>query len=277
MKKNFVFVAILLLTGSMVSAQNIIDPSPTGFDVERTDVAKGKIDTVSYQSTTVGVQRKALIYTPPGYSEEKKYPVLYLLHGIGGDETEWLKGGQPQVILDNLYALNKVEPMIVVMPNGRAMKDDRATGNVMAPDKVKAFATFEQDLLNDLIPFIEATYAAIGDREHRAITGLSMGGGQSLNFGLGNLDKFAWVGGFSSAPNTRKPEELVPDPAKAREMLKLLWISCGDKDGFISFSQRTHDYLQTKEVPHVYFIEPGYHDFKVWKSGLYRFSQLLFK
>lgn len=277
MKKFNAFLTVFLLMGSIVFAQNIIATSPLGFDVERTDVAKGKIDTVAYQSKTVGVQRKALVYTPPGYSKEKKYPVLYLLHGIGGDETEWLKGGQPQVILNNLYALNKVEPMIVVMPNGRAMKDDRATGNIMAPDKVKAFATFEQDLLTDLIPFIEATYSVIGDREHRAIAGLSMGGGQSLNFGLGNLDKFAWVGGFSSAPNTRKPEELVPDPGKAREMLKLLWISCGDKDGLISFSQRTHDYLETKEVPHVYFIEHGYHDFKVWKNGLYMFSQLLFK
>ena len=121
---------------------------------------------------------------------------MYLLHGIGGDEKEWLNGGQPQVILDNLYADNKIEPMIVVMPNGRAMKDDRATGNIMAPEKVQAFADFEKDLLNDLIPFIEKKYPVIKDREHRAIAGLSMGGGQSLNFGLGNLDKFAWIGGF---------------------------------------------------------------------------------
>jgi enterochelin esterase-like enzyme len=200
-----------------------------------------------------------------------------LLHGIGGDETEWLKGGQPQAIFNNLYAGNKLTPMIVVMPNGRAMKDDRATGNIMAPDKVQAFATFEQDLINDLIPFIEEKYPVIRDREHRAIAGLSMGGGQSLNFGLGNLDKFAWVGGFSSAPNTKQPQELVPDPAKAREQLKLLWISCGDKDRLISFSKRTHDYLKANNVPHIYFIEPGIHDFKVWKNGLYMFSQLLFK
>ena len=126
-----------------------------------------------------------MIYTPPGYSKSKKYPVLYLLHGIGGDEKEWLKGGQPQVILDNLYAENKIEPMIVVMPNGRAMKDDRAIGNIMAPDKVQAFATFEKDLLNDLIPFIEKKYPVIKDREHRAIAGLSMGGGQSLEFRAG--------------------------------------------------------------------------------------------
>ena len=167
--------------------------------------------------------------------------------------------------------------MIVVLPYGRAMKDDRATGNIFDREKVEAFATFEKDLLNDLIPFIEKEYPVINDREHRAIAGLSMGGGQSLNFGLGNLEKFAWVGGFSSAPNTKKPEELIPDPAKAKEQLKLLWISCGDKDGLISFSKRTHEYLKTKDVPHIYYIEHGYHDFKVWKNGLYMFSQLIFK
>ena len=171
----------------------------------------------------------------------------------------------------------RLEPMIVVLPNGRAMKNDRATGNIMAPDKVQAFANFEKDLLNDLIPFVEKKYPALTDREHRAIAGLSMGGGQSLNFGLGNLDKFAWVGGFSSAPNTRRPEELVPDPARARQQLKLLWISCGDNDGLIGFSKRTHEYLYEHEVPHIYYIEPGVHDFKVWKNGLYMFSQFLFR
>ena len=153
------------------------------------------------------------------FQKTKKYPVLYLLHGIGGDEKEWLNGGHPQVILDNLYAENKIEPMIVVLPNGRAMKDDRATGNIFDKEKVEAFATFEKDLLNDLIPFIEKKYPVMKDREHRAIAGLSMGGGQSLNFGLGNLDKFAWVGGFSSAPNTKKPEELIPDPEEAKKNL----------------------------------------------------------
>ncbi len=167
--------------------------------------------------------------------------------------------------------------MIVVMPNGRAMKDDRAVGNVFAPDKVQAFATFEQDLLNDLIPFIEKTYPVLQDREHRAIAGLSMGGGQSLNFGLGNLDVFAWVGAFSAAPNTKPPEELAPNPAETKAKLKLLWISCGASDGLITFSKQTHDYLKAHGVPHVYSIEPGGHDFKVWKNGLYQFSQLLFK
>jgi enterochelin esterase-like enzyme len=277
MKQLCLLVSALLVFGVSASSQNTAKHAPQGFDSLHAGVLHGKIDTVSYESKTVGTVRKAIIYTPPGFSKEKKYPVLYLLHGIGGDEKEWLNGGQPQVILDNLRAEEKIEPMIVVMPNGRAMKDDRAVGNPFDSIKVQAFSTFERDLLNDLIPFIERTYPVHKDREHRAIAGLSMGGGQSLNFGLGHLDGFAWIGGFSSAPNTKTPELLVPDPDEARRKLKLLWISCGDNDNLIAFSQRTHDYLEAKKVPHIFSIEPGAHDFKVWKNDLYMFTQLLFK
>jgi len=277
MKQIFFLIFALFLFSISASSQSITKHAPKGFDSLRIDIPLGKIDTVYYSSKTVGSKRKALIYTPPGFSKDEKYPVLYLLHGIGGDETEWLKGGQPQIILDNLYAEKKIEPMIVVMPNGRAMKDDRAVGNIFDSIKVQAFSTFEKDLLEDLIPFIEKTYPVYEDREHRAIAGLSMGGGQSLNFGLGNLDKFAWIGGFSSAPNTKNPELLVPNPDEAKKKLKLLWISCGDNDNLIIFSQRTHEYLQANDVPHIYYIEPGVHDFKVWKNSLYMFSQLIFK
>jgi len=277
MKQITPFICAIVILCNSINAQPGEKQAPKGFDSLRADIPHGKIDSISYFSKTVDTIRRTLIYTPPGYSKKNKYPVLYLLHGIGGDEKEWLNGGNPQVILDNLYAQGKIEPMIVVMPNGRAMKNDRATGNIMAPDKVQAFATFEKDLLNDLIPFVEKKYSVIADREHRAIAGLSMGGGQSLNFGLGNLDKFAWIGGFSSAPNTKPPAELVPDVNAAREKIKLLFISCGASDGLISFSKRTHDYLQQNNVPHIYFIEPGVHDFKVWKNGLFLFSQLIFK
>ena len=277
MKKLLFALANVLLVNISVHSQEPVKPGQPGFDVLRDSIAHGKIDTITYKSKTVDTLRRTLIYTPPGYSKKNKYPVLYLLHGIGGDEKEWLNGGKPQVILDNLYAQGKIEPMIVVMPNGRAMKNDSAGGNIMAPDKVQAFATFEKDLLNDLIPFIEKKYSVFTDREHRAIAGLSMGGGQSLNFGLGNLDKFAWIGGFSSAPNTKPPQELIPDVNAAREKIKLLFISCGASDGLLSFSKRTHDYLQQNKVPHIYFIEPGGHDFKVWKNGLFMFSQLIFK
>jgi len=277
MKKILFAIAASLLVQVSSYAQEAVKPASPGFDVLRENIPHGNLDSITYQSKTVGNKRKALVYTPPGYSKKNKYPVLYLLHGIGGDEKEWLNGAQPQIILDNLYADGKLQPMIVVMPNGRAMKDDRATGNIFDSDKVQAFANFEKDLLNDLVPFVEKKYAVLTDREHRAIAGLSMGGGQSLNFGLGNLDKFAWIGGFSSAPNTKPPAKLIPDVTAAKEKIKLLFIPCGASDWLIDFSKRTHDYLQQNNVPHIYFIEPGVHDFKVWKNGLYMFSQLIFK
>lgn len=257
MKNYIITIVILFAFCTFVNAQDNLKPAPVGFDVFQENIPHGTLDTISYPSITVGTERQTLIYTPSGYSKDKKYPVFYLLHGIGGDEYEWLRGGHPEIILDNLYAQNKIEPMIVLMPNGRAMIDDSATGNVFDREKVEAFATFEKDLLNDLIPFIEKNYPAIKDPEHRAIAGLSMGGGQSFNFGLGNLDVFAWVGAFSAAPNTKAPEELVPNPEETRKKLKLLWFSCGDQDGLISFSKRTHDYLAANNVPHYYFIEPG--------------------
>jgi len=276
MKNNILlFVALLIIQTANGQSYKA---APDGFDIPRTGIEHGRIDTITYHSETVGNDRRALIYTPPGYSETKKYPVLYLLHGIGGDEKEWFNQGKPQVILDNLYAENKIVPMIVVLPNGRAMKKDRAEGNIFDTTKVQAFATFEKDLLNDLIPYIEKNYPVLKNQENRALAGLSMGGGQSLNFGLGNLNTFAWVGGFSSAPNTKTPQELLPDVENAKKMLKLLWISCGDKDGLIAFSKRTHDYLLTNQIPHIYQVIPdGFHDFKVWKQNLYMFSQLLFK
>ena len=270
------FTAFFVIFASAYS-QNIVKLAPLGFDIACEGISHGKIDTISYYSKTVGTNRKALIYTPPGYSKTNRLPVLYLLHGIGGDEKEWFYNCQPQVILDNLYAEKKIEPMIVVLPNGRAMKDDRPIGNIFDSLKIQAFSTFEKDLLNDLIPYIEKTYPVHKDAEYRAIAGLSMGGGQSLNFGLGNLDKFGWIGGFSSAPNTKVPEKLLPNPEEAKKKLKLLWISCGDRDGLIKFSQRTHEYLNTFKVSHIYYIEPGYHDYKVWKNDLYMFAQLLFK
>lgn len=250
-------------------------PVPEGYDKAREGIAKGKLEMVEYDSKSVGNKRKALVYTPPGYSADVKYPVLYLLHGIGGDEEEWRRGGNPNVILDNLIADKKAVPMIIVMPNGRAQTDDRPGPNAMAT--APAFGVFDKDLIGDLIPFIEAKYSAIKDRESRALAGLSMGGGQSLNFGLGNLDTFAWVGGFSSAPNTKPGAELVPDPEKATKQLKLLYVSCGNKDGLIRISQNVHGYLKEKNVPHIWHVDDHAHDFQHWKKALYNFSQLIFK
>ncbi len=248
---------------------------PANYDVARTGIAHGTIETITYHSSVTGTDRKATVYLPPHYYNTNRYSTLYLLHGIGGDEKEWLNdGGHPEIILDNLYADNKIAQMIVVMPNGRASKDD-TRANDRDPAKVAGFAAFEKELYADLIPFIEKKYSVHSDPQMRAIAGLSMGGGQSLNFGLGKPDKFLWVGAFSAAPNTKQPAELVPDPELAKR--QFIWISCGSEDGLIGNSKRTHDYLVEKNVPHVYYIEPGAHNFKVWKNGLYMFSQILFK
>jgi enterochelin esterase-like enzyme len=248
---------------------------PAGFDKAREGIERGKIELVEYESKSVGNTRKVNVYTPPGYSSDKKYPVLYLLHGIGGDEQEWPRGGRPELILDNLIADKKAEPMIIVMPNGRASKDDRPGPDAMRT--APAFGEFDKDLLGSLIPFIESKYAVKADRDHRALAGLSMGGGQSLNFGLGNLDTFAWVGGFSSAPNTKPVAELIPDPVKTAQALKLLWISCGNKDGLIRVSQNVHKYLKEKQVPHTWHVDEHDHDFQHWKKALYQFASLIFK
>lgn len=242
---------------------------------KRDNIPHGRMEMIEYESKTVGTTRKMQVYTPPGYTKDKKYPVLYLLHGIGGDETEWERFAKPNVLLDNLIADGKAVPMIIVMPNGRAQKNDRAEGDVFRT--APAFAAFERDLLDDVIPAIESRYSAHTDRENRALAGLSMGGGQTLNFGLTHLDKFAWIGGFSSAPNTRPPSELVPDPAAAKEKIKLLFISCGNKDGLINISQRMHRYLKEKEVPHIWHVDGHGHDATHWRNSLYHFAQRIFR
>jgi enterochelin esterase-like enzyme len=247
---------------------------PAGIDVARPDAPHGKLEMISYESKSVGSTRKMNVYTPPGYSANQKYPVLYLLHGIGGDETEWQRFAKPNVLLDNLIAVGKATPMIVVMPNGRAQKDDRAQGGF---GSAPAFAAFEQDLLKDVIPSIEARYSVQSDREHRALAGLSMGGGQSLNFGLTHLDTFAWVGGFSSAPNTKPAKELVPDPAVAKQKLKMLWLGCGNRDGLLDRSQGVHAYLKEHGVPHVWHVDGHAHDATEWRNNLYYFVQYVFR
>ncbi len=267
--------------------------APEGFDVRRAAVQAGRVERIEYDSKVTGNKRPAVVYLPPGYSPARKYPVLYLLHGIGGNENHWTQFGKADSILDNLIADNKAVPMIIVMPNGRASNEPSTMfggrggpggggrggrgGNGMGVE-FTAYAAFEKELIGDLVPFIESRYSVQGDREHRALAGLSMGGGQSLNFGLANLNTFAWVGGFSSAPNTAQPAQLVSDAAAARKQLKLLWVSCGDKDSLFNISEGVHKYLDEQKVPHIWHIDlGGTHDFPVWKNDLYHLSTLLFR
>lgn len=252
-----------------------VNPEPADSINADTDVPHGKLEMIAYDSKSVGATRHMNVYTPPGYSPDKKYPVLYLLHGIGGDETEWERFAHPNLIEDNLLAQGKAVPMVIVMPNGRAQKDDLAQGNVFA--SAPAFAAFEHDLLDDVIPTIERRYSVRADRKDRAIAGLSMGAGQALNFGLAHLDTFAWIGSFSAAPNTMPPAELVPDPAAATRQLMLLYLSSGNKDGLIRISQGVHQYLKAHHVPHVWNVDGHGHDPTHWRNNLYYFLQDLFK
>ena len=255
--------------------KQIFPDPPASIVAVRDDIPHGKLEMIEYDSQTVGTRRKMNVYTPPNYSAGKKYPVLYLLHGIGGDETEWVRFAQPHVMLDNLIADGKAEPMIIVMPNGRAQKNDRAEGNVFAA--APAFAVFERDLLDDVIPAIEAKYSVDTRRVKRAVAGLSMGGGQSLNFGLGHLNTFASVGGFSSAPNTKPPAELIPNPAASKKQLNFLYLSCGNKDGLINISQGMHAYLKEHDIPHLWNVDSYGHDATHWRNNLYHFAQRVFK
>ena len=252
--------------------------APAGFNTPRAGAIQGRVEVFEYDSTVTGARRKAVVYLPPHYSSDRKYPVLYLLHGIGGNEWEWNGYIHADAIVDNLIADGTAAAMIVVMPNGRALADDRppAPDQTYTPQNVEGFAKFERDLLDCLIPAIQAKYSASTNREHRALAGLSMGGGQALNFGLKHLDTFAWVGGFSSAPNTKPPAELVPNPAAAREQLKLLYLSCGNKDGLINISQGVHAYLKQQNVTHTWNVDDHGHDGETWGSNLYQFAQRLF-
>jgi len=250
---------------------------PAEFNSPRADIPHGQIAPFEYDSKVTGTKRKANVYLPPGYDAKRKYPVLYLLHGIGGDEGEWLRAASPQALLDNLIADGKAVPMIVVMPNGRALADDRAIGNPFTPEKVRGFEAFERDLLDHLIPAVESKYSTDTDREHRALAGLSMGGGQALNFGFGHLDRFAWIGAFSAAPNTRPPAQLVPDAARVIREVKLVYLSCGNRDGLINVSQGVHVHLKQQGVAHVWNVDDHEHEPATWASNLYYFAQQLFR
>lgn len=250
---------------------------PAGFNATRAGIPHGKLESFEYDSKVTGTRRKAIVYLPPGYDTKRKYPVLYLLHGIGGDEGEWKRVSKPDALLDNLVSDGKAVPMIIVMPNGRALADDRVGDNPFTPEKVRGFEAFERDLLDNLIPAVEAMYSTYTDREHRALAGLSMGGGQTLNFGFTHLDLFAWIGAFSAAPNTRPAEQLVPDPMRVKKDVRLIYLSCGNRDGLMNISQGVHVYLKQQGIAHVWNVDDHDHEPATWASNLYQFVQKLFR
>lgn len=281
-----IFVTLLAIAFVMtgpVLAQAAEEAAPQGFDQVR-QTPHGKVATDAYESKSLGFQRKLTIYTPPGYSKDKKYPVLYLLHGSGDDETGWVQKGSANVILDNLYADGKAVPMIVVMPYGHTNPPGKPViGRGATPEeRQKAAAGFEQDLLTDVIPFVESHYAVVADSDHRALAGLSMGGGQTLRIGPKHCTLFAYLGAFSPGLGRRPGTQTdltagYPDVTTLNSKLKLFWISCGDRDGLLQGAKKLEQILSEKKVKHVWHQDTGGHEWPVWKNDLYLVAQQLFK
>src|SRR5258708_4967334 len=187
----------ILTWASLGAAARAEDPAPPGFDQVR-DVPHGQVKSEDYDSKSLGFPRKLNVYLPPGYTNDKKYPLLYLLHGSGDDQTGWVVKGSANTIMDNLYADGKALPMIVVMPYGFTNKPGEPARNPKATpeERRKMAGQFEHDLLEDVIPFVESHYPVIADAKHRALAGLSMGGGQTMRIGPPHSDTFAWLGVF---------------------------------------------------------------------------------
>ncbi|MYM87297.1 hypothetical protein GTP91_08885 [Rugamonas sp. FT82W] len=251
--------------------------APAGFDQVRPGVAQGRIEEFSYESSITGTRRKANVYLPAGYTAQRRYPVLYLLHGIGGNHHEWPGYVHAQAILDNLIADGKAVPMIVVMPNGRALADDRPPPGerTFTPAHIAGFTAFERELPEVLVPAIDGKYPTLAGGAQRAIAGLSMGGGQALNIGLGHLETFGWVGAFSAAPNLKAAAELLPE--RGRGQPQLLYLSCGNQDGLIAGSQTLHRYLKEHGIAHVWNVDEHAHDRESWADNLYHYAQLIFR
>jgi enterochelin esterase family protein len=268
-----------------------------GSDVMDTkNVAHGSVSTVYYDSTALGRTRRMHIYTPPGYESGKdKYPVFYLLHGAGDCDDSWTSVGRANFILDNLIAANKAKPMIVVMPAGHTNAGGGGRGAAAAggpPPRDE----FGEDFVKDVMPYVEKHYRVIPDRAHRAIAGLSMGGSQTLNISIPNLDKFAYVGVYSSgilgagrgaaaASGTPAPpfgaaweqQNLSAlDNAAAKKGLKVLWFSTGVDDGLMPTTKNTVELLKKHGFTPVMKESPGGHTWLNWRSYLIEFTPQLF-
>jgi enterochelin esterase-like enzyme len=242
------------------------------------DVPHGAVTMQWYTSKVTGTRRRVHVYTPPDYAQQpaERYPALYLLHGSGDDDSHWVMLGQANVIADNLIADRKAVPMLIVMPDGHVGQQPgkRETG-----DRWRRRELFERDLLESVVPLIESTYRVQADPQHRAIAGLSMGGGQSIGTGLGHAERFAWVGAFSAAASADEPmlERLGPDPAGINQTLRLLWIAIGKDDFLLARNREFVKILDELKIRHVYQETAGAHAWGVWRGYLNEFLPLLFR
>ena len=242
------------------------------------DVPHGAVTMHWYSSPLNGSLRRVQVYTPPGYAQEtaRRYPVLYLLHGSGDNDSHWVLIGQANVIADNLIAEHRAVPMLIVMPDGHV---GNRSGGRETGDRWRYREMFEKDLLEGVVPLVESNYRVQADAQHRAIAGLSMGGGQSIGTGLGHLERFAWVGAFSAAASGDDPvlEWLQADPAAANRQLRLLWIAVGKSDFLLAMNRDFVKALDGLKIRYTYHESAGAHTWIVWRSYLHEFLPLLFQ
>jgi enterochelin esterase-like enzyme len=253
---------------------------------EAKEVPHGEVRARWYWSKTTAQWRRAQVYTPADYdtSGAKRYPVLYLQHGSGENETSWVKQGRVNFILDNLIAAKRATPMIVVMENGMAAaKPGAAPVEAAAGGRGGARnAAFEDVVMNDLIPMIDAAYRTVANREQRAIAGLSMGAGQAMQIGLGHLDKFAYIGSFSGGVRATDPKTayngVFADAAAFQKKVKLLWLGAGLAEAAShQANQAWHETLEKAGIPNVFFDCPFAHEWQTWRYDLQDFAPRLFR
>ncbi len=277
-----------------------------GSDVFDTrNVPHGSVASVHYYSTALGGIRRTHVYTPPGYeTSRERYPVFYLLHGAGDVDDSWSSVGRAGFILDNLIAAGKAKPMIVVMPAGHVNGAGAAVGGQVPAAAVQAMPgigsgpdPFAGDFLTDLLPYVEKNYRTLTDRQSRAIAGLSMGGNQTLNIAIPHLEKFAYIGVFSSGiisgtrgappaaapPSTpfgeawEKQHLAALDHAAAKRDLRLLWFSTGKDDGLMATTRSTVDLLKKHGFNPVFIESAGAHTWLNWRDYLSQFAPQLFQ
>ena len=234
-----------------------------------------------YKSATVGSTRRFYVYTPPDYDKNAaaRYPVLYLLHGSGDTEGEWTWLGRANLIADNLLAEGKARPMIIVMPFGHT-----TSGSDFSPASLSQnMKLFEQDLLKDVLPRVESKYRVAAGPKNRAIAGLSMGGAQSLNVGLGNLGTFGAIGVFSAglfgndANFQARFGPLLADAEATNKKLSLFWMGCGRQDSLFEGAQALSEILDKHRIKHIFRKTEGAHTWLVWRRYLAEILPLLFR
>ncbi|HEY1341973.1 MAG TPA: alpha/beta hydrolase-fold protein [Bryobacteraceae bacterium] len=253
---------------TIASILEVRGDSPAFYDGR--DVSHGEIRMHWYQSKSLNALRRLTVYTPPGYdaAAQTRYPVLYLFHGANADEMAWTRFGRANLVLDNLLAAGKSKPFVVVMPFGYGVPPGtRASENT---------ALFSRDLLEDVIPFIQSKYRVYSDRAHRAIAGLSMGGGESLTIGLNHPELFAYVAGFSAALRTADFDKTY-GAVFVDSKFKLVWIGCGTSDSLFAPAKAFSEFLSQKKIAHTFRETEGAHTWMVWRRYLNELAPQLFQ